>query len=75
ELVITPTPHFESLYQEVYGKSGSRRTVPGQFLAVDPKGRAAMYAAVEKSKLVYILNRNSEGKLFPSSPLEAHKNH
>jgi splicing factor 3B subunit 3 len=22
---------------------------------------------------VYILNRNAEGKLFPSSPLEAHK--
>jgi splicing factor 3B subunit 3 len=28
---------------------------------------------LEKSKLVYVLNRNSEGKLFPSSPLEAHK--
>jgi len=23
---------------------------------------------------VWVLNRNSEGKLFPSSPLEAHKN-
>lgn len=30
--------------------------------------------SVEKAKLVYVLNRNSEGKLFPSSPLEAHKN-
>ena len=29
---------------------------------------------MEKAKLVYVLNRNSEGKLFPSSPLEAHKN-
>ena len=28
-----------------------------------------------RMKLVYVLNRNSEGKLFPSSPLEAHKNH
>ncbi|EIW73243.1 hypothetical protein TREMEDRAFT_37240 [Tremella mesenterica DSM 1558] len=72
EFVVTPTPHFESLYQEVFGKSGSRRVVPGQFLAVDPKGRSCMFAA---SKLVYVLNRNSEGKLFPSSPLEAHKNH
>ncbi|GMK57012.1 hypothetical protein CspeluHIS016_0308520 [Cutaneotrichosporon spelunceum] len=75
ELVIHPTPHFESLYQEVYGKSGSRRTIPGQFLAADPKGRAVMYGAVEKAKLVYILNRNAEGKLFPGSPLEAHKAH
>jgi splicing factor 3B subunit 3 len=24
EFVVTPTPHFESLYQEVFGKSGSR---------------------------------------------------
>lgn len=29
--------------------------------------------SLEKSKLVYVLNRNTEGKLFPSSPLEAHK--
>lgn len=28
-----------------------------------------------RTKLVYVLNRNTEGKLFPSSPLEAHKNH
>ncbi|ORY22136.1 putative U2 snRNA binding protein [Naematelia encephala] len=75
EFVVEPTPHFESMYQEVYGKSGSRRVVPGQFLAVDPKGRSCMVGAVERSKLVYVLNRNSEGKLFPSSPLEAHKNH
>ena len=24
EFVVSPTPHFESLYQEVFGKSGSR---------------------------------------------------
>nr|XP_018266210.1 pre-mRNA-splicing factor RSE1 [Kwoniella dejecticola CBS 10117]OBR88368.1 pre-mRNA-splicing factor RSE1 [Kwoniella dejecticola CBS 10117] len=72
EFVVAPTPHFESLYQEVYGKSGSRRIVPGQYLAVDPKGRSCLVGA---SKLVYVLNRNSEGKLFPSSPLEAHRNH
>ena len=24
EFLVAPTPHFESLYQEVYGKSGSR---------------------------------------------------
>ena len=31
--------------------------MPGQYLAVDPKGRAVMIGAVEKQKLVYILNR------------------
>lgn len=33
---------FEKVHQETYGKSGCRRIVPGQYLAVDPKGRALM---------------------------------
>ena len=49
--------------------------MPGQYLAVDPKGRAVMIAAVEKSKLVYVLNRDSAANLTISSPLEAHKSH
>ena len=47
--------------------------MPGQYLAVDPKGRAVMISAVEKQKLVYILNRDSQARLTISSPLEAHK--
>jgi splicing factor 3B subunit 3 len=34
-----------------------------------------MVELTARTKLVYVLNRNAEGKLFPSSPLEAHKNH
>jgi len=64
---------FEKVHQETYGKSGCRRIVPGQYLAVDPKGRAAMVAAIEKQKFVYILNRDSAARLTISSPLEAHK--
>ena len=33
---------FERVHQETFGKSGCRRIVPGQYLAVDPKGRALM---------------------------------
>lgn len=33
-----------------------------------------MIGAVEKQKLVYILNRDSAARLTISSPLEAHKN-
>ena len=62
------------LHQETYGKSGARRIVPGQYLATDPKGRAVMIAAMEKAKLVYILNRDAAANLTISSPLEAHKN-
>jgi splicing factor 3B subunit 3 len=58
---------------ETFGKSGIRRVIPGQYLAVDPKGRACMIASVEKNKLVYVLNRNAQAELTISSPLEAHK--
>ncbi|UYV63982.1 SF3B3 [Cordylochernes scorpioides] len=64
---------FERVHQETFGKSGCRRIVPGQYLAIDPKGRAVMIGAVEKQKLVYILNRDASARLTISSPLEAHK--
>ena len=63
------------MHQETFGKSGARRIVPGEYLAVDPKGRACMIGAVEKQKLVYVLNRDSAANLTISSPLEAHKSH
>ncbi|KAK6605591.1 pre-mRNA-splicing factor rse1 [Botrytis cinerea] len=47
---------FNRLHLETFGKSGVRRVVPGQYLAVDPKGRACLTASVEKNKLVYVLN-------------------
>ncbi|KAF9050403.1 CPSF A subunit region-domain-containing protein [Panaeolus papilionaceus] len=68
------TSSFVKLHQETYGKSGARRIVPGQYLAIDPKGRSVMIAAMEKAKLVYILNRDAAANLTISSPLEAHKN-
>ncbi|CCT63201.1 related to splicing factor 3B subunit 3 (spliceosomal protein sap130) [Fusarium fujikuroi IMI 58289] len=64
---------FSSIAMETFGKSGVRRTVPGEYLAVDPKGRACMIASIEKNKLVYVLNRNAQAELIISSPLEAHK--
>lgn len=75
-LEYNPTKNvFDKVHQETFGKTGSRRIVPGQYLATDPKGRATMIAAVEKQKLVYILNRDSAARLTISSPLEAHKSH
>ncbi|KAH7296253.1 hypothetical protein KP509_26G015800 [Ceratopteris richardii] len=66
---------FEKVHQETFGKSGCRRIVPGQYLAVDPKGRAVLIGAIEKQKLVYVLNRDNAARLTISSPLEAHKSH
>ncbi|ETN79205.1 splicing factor 3B subunit 3 family protein [Necator americanus] len=64
---------FVRVHQETFGKTGCRRIVPGHYLAVDPKGRAIMIGAVERQKLVYIMNRDAEARLTISSPLEAHK--
>ncbi|CEL98274.1 unnamed protein product, partial [Vitrella brassicaformis CCMP3155] len=65
---------FEKVHQETYGKSGIRRIVPGQYLGIDPKGRAIALAAIEKQKFVYVVNRDQSARLTISSPLEAHKN-
>jgi splicing factor 3B subunit 3 len=49
---------FIRVHNEVFGKTGCRRIVPGQYLACDPHGRAVMISAIEKQKFVYVLNRN-----------------
>jgi splicing factor 3B subunit 3 len=64
---------FRVVKSETFGKTGCRRAVPGQYLACDPKGRAMMVAAVEKQKLVYVMNRDASNRLTVSSPLECHR--
>lgn len=73
--VNAATNQFEERQNETYGKTGCRRITPGQYLAVDPKGRAIMIGAVEKQKLVYVMNRDASNRLTISSPLEAHRSH
>lgn len=53
--------------------AGCRRGTPGQYVSADPKGRAVMISAIEKRKLVYVLNRDATGKPTIASPLEAHR--
>ena len=59
---------FVKVHQETFGKSGVRRVVPGQFVAADPRGRAAVVAAVEKAKLVYVLNRETAAAAGAAAP-------
>lgn len=63
---------FVQLHYHTYGKSGVRRVVPGEYLAVDPCGRCAMIGAMESAKLCYVLSRDNKGQLTISSPLEKH---
>ncbi|KAI1770802.1 Pre-mRNA-splicing factor rse-1 [Hypoxylon cercidicola] len=44
---------FTRVHLEMFGRSGVRRVVPGQYLAADPKGRACLITSVENNKLVY----------------------
>ena len=67
------TNSFVKLHQETYGKSGCRRIVPGQIITSDPMGRALAISAIERQKLVYVMNRDNSGRLTISSPLEAHR--
>ncbi|KAJ2853402.1 pre-mRNA-splicing factor rse1, partial [Coemansia erecta] len=66
---------FRVVQAHEYGRSGLRRLVAGQYVATDPKGRAFMVGAVERSKLVYVVTRDAEARLVLGSPLEASKAH
>ena len=55
-----------------HGRSGSRRAIPGQMVAVDPRGRALITVALESKKFAHSIGRN-ENKLTLSSPLESHR--
>ncbi|TFJ87655.1 hypothetical protein NSK_001005 [Nannochloropsis salina CCMP1776] len=72
---VVEANEFRTVHCETFGKTGCRRIVPGQFLAADPLGRAIMISALEKQKLVYVMNRDAGGRLTISSPLEAHRSH
>lgn len=83
------TSSTSSKFQSVvFGKTGCRRSTPGQYVASDPKGRAVLVSALEKRKLVYVLNHTGGGgggggagttsttsttTTNIASPLEAHR--
>jgi len=70
---ITSSVEVRRLHCPTYGNTGCRRGTPGQHVASDPKGRAIMVAAIEKRKLVYVMNRDASNKSILASPLEAHR--
>jgi hypothetical protein len=55
-----PEPHENTKIYRYNWYFPPPRIVPGQYLAIDPKGRAVMIGAIEKQKLVYILNRDAQ---------------
>lgn len=63
---------WERVAGMTHGRSGNRRSIPGQMIAVDPRGRALITAALESKKFAHSIGR-SEDKLSLSSPLESHR--
>ena len=49
---------FEKIHQETFGKVGVIRGLPGQYLAVDPSGRAFMISNIG----FFLLTRRCCGK-------------
>ncbi|TID30785.1 hypothetical protein CANINC_000701 [Pichia inconspicua] len=64
------TNKFVSLVNEAYFKTGISRLAAGEYICVDPKGRAILIAAIEKNKLVYTLIQDDTGSNQLSSPVE-----
>lgn len=60
---------FIPVIQEPFSKNGLRRISPGEYLCVDPMGRAIMLGALEKNKLLYKVLGDDTGKIDMSSPL------
>lgn len=66
---------FTVIHDIAFSKSGSRSIVPSDYIACDPKGRAIMIAALEKTKYVFCFNTDNETKQISiSSPIEASTN-
>ena len=44
---------FERVHMETFGKSGCRRIVPGQYLAIDPKGKAQKNVELKSENWIF----------------------
>ena len=44
---------FERVHMETFGKSGCRRIVPGQYHAIDPKGKAQKNVELKSENWIF----------------------
>ncbi|KAG9390157.1 CPSF A subunit region [Carpediemonas membranifera] len=51
---------FKCRASHPYGRTGCRRTVPGQFIAAQPSGDMVMVAAVEEAKVFYHVSADEQ---------------
>lgn len=70
-LQLEPTSmRFVPIVQEPHSKNALRRLTPGEYLCVEPRGRAILVGAIERDGLAYKVQMDdSKGSLALSSPL------
>lgn len=65
---------FHTLKNEIFYKTGVRRTSPIEYIASDLRGRAVMLGAIERTKLVFTILQNGESNLVHvNSPIEMNR--
>lgn len=62
---------LKTILNQPITRSQLRRVSPISFMSVDPYGRCLLLSAMEKNKLCFVLNSNTDGTLMLQSPLEA----
>eukprot|EP00960_Hanusia_phi_P004012 117927-Hanusia_phi.AAC.2 len=62
---------FERIYLETYGRSGCRRMVPGQHLAIDSYGRALVIGSLEKNVVGFQLQLDDANQIVLLPPIRS----
>ena len=67
---------FTPISNEINSKTGLRRLSPSAYICSDPKGRALMVSALERTKIVYTIvnDPNFPNRFSLSSPIEGNRN-
>lgn len=69
-LTLQTSMRFVPIVQAPHSKNSLRRLTPGEYLCVEPRGRAIFVAAVERDALAYKVEKDESGSSMAlSSPL------
>lgn len=69
-LLLQDSMRFVPIVQAPHSKNSLRRLTPGEYLCVEPRGRAIFVAAIERDALTYKVEKDENGSSIAlSSPL------
>lgn len=68
-LLLQPSMRFVPIVQVPHSKNSLRRLTPGEYLCVEPRGRAIFVAAIERDAFAYKVEKDENSSIALSSPL------